>query len=242
MRTLSASVASLLLLSHAASAAVVIATDNEVGAGGVGSSFTPSYTVSSTDLINGLAPSDSSGDYAFELSGGIGVLNDGDYGTITEPGGAPDRTHLAFGVAGGGSGTGTFVQWDLTGSASGYDISSIAVYGGWNDNGRDQQQYSVSYSLIGDPAFITLANVDFNPVVGGSLQSATRVTLTEDTLPFLATGVDAIRFDFFTSVENGYTGYAEFDVIGGPSVPEPGSVLLTALGSVALLNRRRRQG
>ena len=40
-----------------ADGAVQIVTNNEVGPGGVGSTFTPSYAVSSTDLINGLMPS-----------------------------------------------------------------------------------------------------------------------------------------------------------------------------------------
>ncbi|MEO8353421.1 MAG: PEP-CTERM sorting domain-containing protein, partial [Chthoniobacteraceae bacterium] len=231
----------LYLTGFSAHAAIVISTDNEVGPGGVGSTFTPSYVVSSTDLINGLIPSDSSGDYGFELSGGITVLNDGVYGTITEPGGAADRTHLAFGVGGGGSGTGTFVTYalDIVTNPLGYDITSIAVYGGWNDNGRDQQLYTASYSLVGDPAFIDFPLVDFNPAIAADLQSATRTIISEDALPQLASGVDEIRFTFDNPMpENGYTGYAELDVLGTPTVPEPGSAALL-LAAFGLLGARR---
>lgn len=224
-----------------APAAVVTNTEFEVGPGGIGSTFTPSYAVSNTDLINGLAPASFSGDFAaVELSGGLPVMNDGVYGTITEPGGAPDRTHGAFGLGGGGSGTGTSVTYDLGANPFGYDISSIVVYGGWNDNGRDQQFYTVSYSLIGDAAFVPLTTVNFNPIVAGGFQTANRSTITEDALLFLATGVDAVRFDFPGGVENGYTGYAEMDVLGVAAVPEPGTSMLAAFGSLAVMARRRR--
>src|SRR5687768_7241985 len=112
--------------------AVQTVTNNEIGPGGAGSTFTPSYTVSSTDLLNGLLPTASGGDFAaVEITGGLPVLTDGTFGTITEPGGAPDRTHLIFGIAGGGSGTGTFATYTLDTVASplGYDIDRFEVYG-----------------------------------------------------------------------------------------------------------------
>src|SRR5262245_56628635 len=110
-------------------AAVVVSTNAELGPGGVGSTFTPSYVVSSTDLINGMAPSAVAGDFAVtEITGGTPVLTDGTYRTITEPGGAADRTHLAFGIAGGGGGSGTSVTYNLSASPFGYNISSVAVY------------------------------------------------------------------------------------------------------------------
>jgi len=123
----------------------------------------------------------------------------------------------------------------------GYNISSVSVYGGWNDNGRDQQFYTFSYHVIGAGAFTTATTVNFDPVIGGNLQSAIRTTLTENVLPFLASGVDQVRFDFPSAPENGYTGYAELDVIGAAVVTEPGAFLLTAMGSLALITRRRRQ-
>ncbi|MDB6136058.1 MAG: Immunoglobulin I-set domain protein [Verrucomicrobiales bacterium] len=234
----------LLLSALSAPAAVVFSTNNEVGAGGVGSTFTPSYSVSSTDLINGMTPSASGGNFAAtEISGGLPVLTDGTYGAITEPGGAADRTHLIFGLGGGAADTGTFVTYSLNIAANplGFNISSIAVYGGWNDNGRDQQLYTVAYSMLGSSAFIDLPTVNFNPAVDANLQSATRTVLTNDSGDFIATGVDEIRFTFNSPApENGYTGYTELDVIGSPSVPEPASLTFLAATGLLLAGKRRR--
>jgi hypothetical protein len=230
-----------VLMSAPAGAVPQIATDFQLGPGGAGSTFTPSYVVSSTDLINGRPAAASSGNFAFELSGGLPVLNDGVYGTITEPGGAPDRTHLAFGVAGGGQGTGTFVTYelDLAASPLGYNLSRVDVFGGWNDSGRDQQAYTVQYSTVASPAaFIDLANVSFNPTIPADTQTANRVTITEDTLPNLATGVAAVRINFSPATENGYSGYAEVDVIG-TAVPEPAGMALIALACAVALRRQR---
>jgi hypothetical protein len=47
-------VAALTAGAFSGHAAVTPLFDNEVGPGGAGSTFTPSYVVSSTDLINGL--------------------------------------------------------------------------------------------------------------------------------------------------------------------------------------------
>jgi hypothetical protein len=233
----------LLTVATPSFAAVVVNTNAELGPGGVGSTFTPSYVVSSSDLINGMTPSAFAGDFAVtEFTGGLPVLTDGAYGTITEPGGAPDRQHPAFGIAGGGGGSGTSATYTLSPSPLGYNLTSVAVYGGWNDNGRDQQLYTFSYSVVGDPGFITIPlTVNFDSGAPPNLQVANRTILTEDALSFLATNVDAVRFDFPAGVENGYTGYAELDVLGVAAVPEPGSTLLAGAGIAGLMLRRRRQ-
>jgi hypothetical protein len=99
----------------------------------------------------------------------------------------------------------------------------------------------VQYSTVASPAtFLNLATVNFNPAVGANLQTANRVTIAEDTLPFLATGVAAIRFNFDPATENGYSGYAEIDVNGQP-VPEPGAIGAVLVGAPALIARRRRR-
>lgn len=224
-------------------AAVVVSTNSEVGAGGVGSTFTPTYLVSNSDLINGRAPSASSGEFGtLELSGGLPVLTNGTYGTITEPGGAADRSHASFALAGGGAGTGISVTWSLDTAAAplGYNLSSIAVYGGWNDNGRDQQLYTAAYRILGTSEFVDLPVVNFNPVVGANLQSANRTILSNDSGPFIASGVDAVRFTFNNPApENGYTGYSEIDVLGSAVVPEPTSALLLGLAGLMMRHRRR---
>ena len=231
-----------LVAATPAFSAAVFSTDVQIGPGGVGSTFTPTYIVSSSDLINGMTPSAVVGDFAVtEFTGGTPVLTNGTYGTITEPGGAPDRTHGAFGIAGGGGGSGTSVTYSLSANPLGYNISSVAAYGGWNDNGRDAQLFTFSYSVVGSAAFVTIpVTVDFNPTVGASLQTANRTILTDNALPFLAQNVDAVRFDFPGTVENGYTGYAELDVIGVAVVPEPGTALLGLAGGGGMMRRRRR--
>lgn len=233
-----AALAGVLIFAPSTFAAPVIATDNQVGTGG-GSTFTPTYVVSTTDLINGASPASSSGaaGFALETAGGIGVLTDGTYGSIND---GVTGAHPAF--ATGGNTGGTFVTYSLGANPTGYNISSIVVYGGWNDNGRDEQKYTVSYSTVAAPnTFIPITPVDFNPNIAGSIQSATKVTISDDTLPFLATGAANIKFDFSAAVENGYTGYAELDVNGSPTAaPEPATLGLFAVGATGLLMRRRR--
>jgi len=238
-----------LLLSAASAvsiqAGVVITTDFQVGPGGVGSTFTPTYAIPSNDVLNGLTPIASSGNFAaVELSGGLSVMTDGVFGTITEPGGAADRTHAAFGLGGGGSGTGTSVTYGLNLALAplGYNISSIVSLGGWNDNGRDQQLFTVSYSTVADPnTFLQIGTTaNFNPNVAANLQSATSVTIADSTNAPLAVGVGALRFDFPAGVENAYTGYAELAASGTATVPEPSCVAVLALTGALVASRRRR--
>jgi hypothetical protein len=171
-------------------------------------------------------------------------MTDGVFGIITEPGGAADRTHAAFGLGGGGSGTGTSVTYGLNLSLApqGYDISSIVSLGGWNDNGRDQQLFTVFYSTVANPnTFLQIGDpVNFNPNVAANIQSATKVTISDSANAALAVGVGALRFDFPAGVENGYTGYAELAATGSPTVPEPSSAAMLALTCGLMGSRRRR--
>ena len=67
-------------------------------------------------------------------------------------------------------------------SATGYNLTNITVYGGWADNGRDQQAYTVYCSTVTAPTnFISLTGVNFNPSIASDIQSATRVTITYST-------------------------------------------------------------
>jgi hypothetical protein len=222
---------SLAAFAVQASGAIIIATDGQTGPG----PFTPTYTVSNTDLINGASPSAQTGNFGEETSGGVGVLTNGTFGTIS--GGNPGNNTL-FATAG----TGEQVTYalNLAASPQGYNLSRIDVYGGWNDSGRDQQLYTVAYSTVANPsAFVDLTSVNFNPTAGGD-PSATRVSITENALANLASNVAAVRFTFDqpAAPENGYTGYTEIDVIGTP-VPEPTSLAALAVVALAALHRRR---
>lgn len=109
--------------------------------------------------------------------------------------------------------------------------------GGWNDNGRDQQKYSVDYSTNGS-TYTPLGSVDFNPTITGGRQSAIQVTFTDDAGP-LAGGalITNLRFNLNTSPENGYAGLAEIAAI---AVPEPSGAALLGFGAGILMLIRRR--
>jgi len=194
---------------------VIIDCAAQTGLGSAGANFYTTWTVASGSLIAGQSPS-SVGSGGF--GNGVAVLTDGTYGWINYQAGVSPT------IVNGGDGAGQSVTYTLTGSASGYTLTNIVVYGGWSDAGRDQQAYTVYYSTVVNPtAFLPLASVNYNPVNAAAVQSATRVTL----LPasgVLASNVAALMFDFTTPApENGYVGYAEIGVFGSvaPALPVP---------------------
>jgi alpha-L-rhamnosidase len=142
-------------------------------------------------------------------------LTDGIFGPISN---SISGSHPSFATC--GSGGGTSVTYTLPAAATnGYDLTNIVVYGGWNDNGRDQQGYTIYYSTRQSPAnFIPLTTVNYSPSVSNGVQSATRVTIAPATAAPLASDVAMMEFNFTTvPVANGYSGYAELQVFGQPS-------------------------
>jgi len=129
-------------------------------------------------------------------------------------------TSTNYVTCGSGNGAGSLLIYPLTNSTLGYDLTNITVYGGWADNGRDQQAYTVSYSTVAAPTnFIALGVVNFNPAIAANIQSATRVTITHST-GVLATNVAAVKFDFTSpGSENGYCGYGGITVFGRANIP-----------------------
>ena len=102
-------------------------------------------------------------------------------------------------------------------ASPGYDISEVNVYTGWNDDGRDGQNYTVSYSTVADP----LTFVPISTVTRDETGKFEKTSVTEGTAPnLLATGVKAIRITF-NGQENGAVGYKEIDVIGSTPVILP---------------------
>ena len=192
--------------------------------------FTP-FTVSTDDLLQtSLASVQDSGGFTQENSGGVPILNNGQF---TIFGGFVNNPQLATAT------DNSWVQYNLDVSIHtlGYDIMNITTYGGWNDSGRDKQLFAISYSLVGEVGFHYLDSINFDPPATGPAQVATGVRAVFATS---LTGVDAIRFDFLSGQENSYGGYAEFDVFGSP-VPEPSTLALVGLGGVGLLAMRRRR-
>ncbi|PWU09934.1 MAG: hypothetical protein C5B50_26420 [Verrucomicrobia bacterium] len=200
---------------------VVITTTNQTGSG-VGT-FYPSWTVlTNGSLIAGQPPSAASGNFSEEAPGrNVNSLTAANNLGLTQiQGTSGHTTSTNYVTCGNAYGAGSLLIYTLSNSPTGYDLTNITVYGGWADNGRDQQAYTVYYSAVSAPTnFIWLAVANFNPPIGAGIQSATRVTLSSSA-GVLATNVGAVKFDFTSpSSENGYCGYAGITVFGTASVP-----------------------
>ncbi len=219
---------------------VVITATNQTGKGS--GTFYPSWTFTTNgSLIAGQSPTSSSGNFSEEIPGrninsltaggslGVALINGTDGTTATT-----NYVTCGNGTGPDGSSAGATLIYNLTDFTNGYDLTNITVYGGWADNGRDQQAYTVSYSMAPAPAdFLPLAVVNYNPSVANDVQSATRVTLTGST-GVLATNVAAVKFDFTSPAsENGYCGYAGINIFGTPAIAPvtPTALNATLVGS-----------
>jgi hypothetical protein len=215
----------------AATGGIIVAPANQTS---FGSTFTPTWTLETGSLIAGATPTTiGSGSFVIEASGGVPMLTDGTFGWT----GVGSHSFASCGV-----GAGTTLTYTLPSSATGYDLTKIVTYGGWADNGRDQQHYTVSYSTAANPTnFVTLGSANFNPAIAGSIPSADRVTITPAAAASLARNVAAVRFTFTTPTgENGWSGYAELAVFGVKSPPQVssitvsgGNLILTGVGGTA---------
>jgi len=106
---------------------------------------------------------------------------------------------------------------DLTAQPAGYSIGSFDSYCSWGDHGRDDQDYTISFSTVANPTVFTpLATVGNHTANNtGNTFNSTHSTVT-DTTGVMATGVAQIQITFNTQ-ENGYTGFREF-VLRAPTV------------------------
>lgn len=200
----------------------ITTTENQTGLGG--NTFYPSWAVvTNGSLIAGLFPSIATGNFSEETSGRsvYSLTSPHDIGlTVIAGDAAPKTTSTNYVTCGNGYSAGSLLIYSLGGYTNGYIVTNITVYGGWGDNGRDQQAYTVYYSTVAAPAnYLSLATVNFNPAVSSGIQSATRVTL----LPWtgaLATNVASVKFDFTSPAsENGFCGYTGLAIFGSPDLP-----------------------
>ncbi|HWY77385.1 MAG TPA: family 78 glycoside hydrolase catalytic domain, partial [Verrucomicrobiae bacterium] len=207
---------------------VVITTTNQTGNGS--GTFYPGWTVvTNGSLIAGRFPNTAVGNFSEEVAGrsvrALTLSNDLGLAFIQGPYGLSSSTNYVTcgnGTGPDGSNAGSTIIYALTSSAYGYDLTNITVYGGWANNGRDQQAYTVYYSTVTAPTnFISLAVVNYNPSVANNIQSATRVTLTSSN-GVLAANVAAVKFDFTSPAsENGYCGYGAITVFGTAGIAPP---------------------
>ena len=199
--------------------------------------FTPTYTVQPNDLLSGLTPTTIAPSMAAFVTsgtdqdgaGGVPVLTDGSYGTSPAQNPGTPINHPNFAIA--GTNAGTSLIYTL---ASPSTIGSIVTLGGWTDNGRDQQSFSVYTSTGG--AFALLDTVSYKPSVGSGIEVATQTILNGFTPIPNVTQIEYV----FNDGTNGYQGYNELEAFS--SVPEPATWLGGALllGALGLALRRRR--
>jgi hypothetical protein len=156
------------------------------------------------------------------------VLHDGNIG-------APGATNLCSEISGGSI---TFYLGNGT-HGVGYTITNLNTYTTWEDDGRENANYAVSYSADGTN-FLPLATVAYNPSPFPTIDG-TAGTLTSLSVSNL-TGVRYLRWNFSASQQNGGVGYTELAAFGmSSSLPSPaltgassasGNLVINAIGLV----------
>jgi hypothetical protein len=206
-----------------ASIAVALATQSAwAGVVTTGSTQNIAFTVSGSDLINGITPSivGNTNDEEVPALGSDttgAALTNGQFGPASShvfPN--PQMTLIHNGV---------ILDYALPASVNGWDISQIDTYAGWQDAGRASQAYQVFVSVGGGP-LQPLGHVAYNSTAGAPNPVDTKVALTDSVTGQLARNVTAIRFAF-PNTQNGYVGYREIDVSGTASALPARNNLLT---------------
>ncbi|MCA9248736.1 MAG: PEP-CTERM sorting domain-containing protein, partial [Planctomycetales bacterium] len=196
-------------------------------------------TTSNNDLLQTalFGAASTTGTWAHEgSSADPALLTNGSAHFSTDVQGSPSyQSNKATIVTPDNNATVTF-NLDTTTKINGYEITRIDFFHGWQDNGRDGFQFTIEYSLIDSPSFVT-----FGSTANSDPASDYGITRVTDSLGVIATGVDALRFTTF-GIDNGYGGLAEIDVIGSALyvAPEPSTALMLGVGLIGLVARRRR--
>jgi hypothetical protein len=199
----------LLALTRSASAQIVVTGSDQTGA----VPFTPSWTPVTGGLLDNLAPTTATGNFAEYGTGGSAnnLTTVGESVQIQSYSGAGNLE-----MCGSDGTAGSVLIYTLPAATYGQNITNITVYGGWQDNGRDQQFYVVFYSTVSAPGtFIPLTYVNYNPQIGGGIGSATQVIISDALGGPIAVNVAALEFVFNKyGVENGADGYTAITAQG----------------------------
>ena len=153
------------------------------------------YTVSNTDLLQcNVSSVDTNGIVLYNegTPNTAGMLTDGTTG--------PGNRELCIALT---SGSITYTL-DTSKAPAGYFITGLSTYSGWQDNGRVNQNYVVSFRKLGDSTF---GNAITNTYSSGLKEM--RVSVADLNLA----GIDAVKFTFLAQ-QNGGVGYKEFDLFG----------------------------
>jgi hypothetical protein len=180
--------------------------------------LTPAWSRVSGSLISGLVPTVANGNF--------GEYTGASANNLTKPGipltiyaySSPQATNLE--VCGNDGTAGNTLVYTLPTSTYGYDITNVTVYGGWQDNGRDSQAYTIYYSTVANPgSFILLTPVNYSPSgVPSGTASANRVIINDASGVAIARNVAVLKFDFAAPAsENGAVGYTAITVAGAVS-------------------------
>ncbi len=201
---IAASLAFLALLAFVSSvsAQVTVTTANQTGTANTWP-FTPTGSAWNVDqahsLINGLVPSTVVGSFNLESQAGnrnVNSLTVNTNLTLNKVGpNGNQTTSTNYCTYGDGSGAGSLLVYTLPANANGYNITNISFYGGWADNGRDEQAYTVFYSTVANPtSFNFLAQANYNPSIPANTASAVKTIVSTPAGGVIANNVAAIEF------------------------------------------------
>ena len=142
--------------------------------------------------------------------------------------GAPVTTNRSLEISGGAI---TF-RLGPGPKGTGYTVTNLSTYTAWRDDGRENANYSVSYSSDGTN-FSLVASVAYNPSPYPT-KDGTGGTLTSVAVTGLS-GAQYLRWDFSASQQNGGVGYTEVAAYGQPTTP-PGPLAFSTVSSLGLTN------
>ena len=124
---------------------------------------------------------------------------------------------------------------DVSTNTSGYNISEINSFAGWNGSANQAQQIlTVEYSVVGSATWAELGVGTFsNTAAGGGEFSRIQLSASG----YLATGVDALRFTYAATGNN--LVVQEIDVAGSPILVPPVLELSSMFSDDMILQREK---